>query len=90
MAEKLVKDPDQLVAQIEASFPLPNQMDRYFGFDIQLFQIALPQRMSSQLVSASEHQAVIEAGIKKSGRLVAHYLTQLPYQVHVFRHQMML
>jgi len=42
MAEKLVKDPDQLVAQIEASFPFPNQMDKYYGFDIQLFQIALP------------------------------------------------
>ena len=61
MAEKLVKDPDLLVAQIEASFPLHNQMDQYFGFDIQLFQIALPQRMSAELVSASEHQAVIEA-----------------------------
>jgi hypothetical protein len=61
MAEKLVKDPDQLVAQIEASFPFPNQMDRYYGFDIQLFQIALPQHMAAELVSASQHQAVIEA-----------------------------
>ena len=61
MAEKLVKDPDQLVAQIEASFPFPNQMDRYYGFDIQLFQIALPQHMVAELVSASQHQAVIEA-----------------------------
>jgi hypothetical protein len=61
MAEKLVKDPDQLVAQIEASFPFPNQMDRFYGFDIQLFQIALPQHMAAELVSASQHQAVIEA-----------------------------
>ena len=51
MAEKLVKDPDQLVAQIEASFPFPNQMDRYYGFDIQLFQIAMPQHMAAELVS---------------------------------------
>ena len=31
MAQKLVKDPDRLVATIEASFPLPKQMDRFFG-----------------------------------------------------------
>lgn len=61
MAEKLVKDPDQLVATIEASFPYPDQMDRYYGFDIQLFQIALPQHMAAELVSAEEQQAVIEA-----------------------------
>ncbi len=61
MAEKLVKDPDQLVATIEASFPYAGQMDRYYGFDIQLFQIALPQHMAAELVSASEQQAVIEA-----------------------------
>jgi hypothetical protein len=61
MAEKLVKDPDQLVATIEASFPYPDQMDRYYGFDIQLFQIALPKHMSAELVSASEQQTVIEA-----------------------------
>jgi hypothetical protein len=64
MAEKLVKDPDQLVAAIEASFPYPDQMDRYYGFDIQLFQIALPKHMSAELVSASEQQAVIEARLK--------------------------
>jgi hypothetical protein len=61
MAEKLVKDPDQLVATIEASFPFPDQMDRYYGFDTQLFQIAMPQHMAAELVSASEQQAVIEA-----------------------------
>jgi hypothetical protein len=36
-------------------------MERYYGFDIQRFQIALPQHMAAELVSASEHQAVIEA-----------------------------
>jgi hypothetical protein len=61
MAEKLVKDPERLVATIEASFSYPDQMERFYGFDIQRFQIALPQRMTVELVSASEHQAVIEA-----------------------------
>ncbi len=36
-------------------------MDRYYGFNTQLFQIALPQHMAAELVSASEQQAVIEA-----------------------------
>lgn len=61
MAEKLVKDPEQLVATIEASFPYPEHMDRYYAFDVQLFQIALPKHMAAELVSAAEAQAVIEA-----------------------------
>ena len=61
MAENLVKDPDQLVATIEASFPYPDQMERYYGFDLQLFQIAMPQHMAAELVSASEQQGIIEA-----------------------------
>jgi Protein of unknown function (DUF3150) len=61
MAQKLVKDPERLVATIEASFPYPDQMERYYGFDIQRFQIALPQHMAAELVSASEQQAIIEA-----------------------------
>jgi Protein of unknown function (DUF3150) len=61
MAEKLVKDPELLVATIEASFPYPDQMERYYGFDIQRFQIALPQHMAAELVNASEQQAIIEA-----------------------------
>ena len=56
-----MKDPERLVATIEASFPYPDQMERYYGFDVQLFQIAMPQHMAAELVSASEQQAVIEA-----------------------------
>ena len=68
MADKLVKDPERLVATIEASFPYPDQMERYDGFDIQRFQIALPQHMAAELVSASEQQAVIEARQKQKIR----------------------
>ena len=64
MAEKLVKDPDQLVATIEASFPFPEKMERYYGFDIQLFQVAMPQHMAAELVDASAQQAVIAARTK--------------------------
>ncbi len=61
MAEKLVKDPDRLVATIEASFPFPNQMDRYYAFDAQLFQIAMPQNLSAELIDVGDHQALIDA-----------------------------
>ena len=61
MAVKLVKDPDRLVATIEASFPFPDRMERFYGFDVQMFQIAMPQHMAAELVTASERQAVVEA-----------------------------
>ena len=61
MAERLVKDPEQLVAAIEASFPYPERMERYYAFDVNLFQIAVPQRMTAELVTVAEQQAVVEA-----------------------------
>jgi transcriptional regulator of acetoin/glycerol metabolism len=61
MAEKLVKDPERLVATIEASFPLPNHMDRYYGFEVQMFQIAMPKHMAAELVTAADQQDMIEA-----------------------------
>jgi hypothetical protein len=36
-------------------------MGRFYGFDLNLFQIALPKNMRAELVSASEQEAVIEA-----------------------------
>ena len=61
MADKLVKDPDRLVSVIEASFPLPQRMDRFYGFEVQLFQLALPEKMSVDLISLAEQQEVVVA-----------------------------
>ena len=61
MAQNLVKDPERLVATIEASFPFPNQMDRFFAFDVQLFQIAMPQKLAAELIEVADQQALIEA-----------------------------
>ena len=60
-ARKLVQDPDRLVATIEASFPRPTQMDRYFGYEIQMFQISVPKRLEAELVSLSDQQQLISA-----------------------------
>jgi len=61
MAKKLVKDPERLLAVIEASFPFPQRMDRFYGFDMQLFQLALPEKMSVDLVSMADQQEVVMA-----------------------------
>ena len=60
-ASKLVSDPDRLVSTIEASFPRPNQMDRYFGYEIQLFQISVPKRLEAELVSLADQQGILSA-----------------------------
>lgn len=61
MAKKLVADPDRLVAAIEASFPFPNRMDRYYGFDVQLFQISVPEKLELDLVTMADQQEVMQA-----------------------------
>jgi hypothetical protein len=61
MAEKLVRDPARLVATIEASFPTTDRMHRFFGFDTQLFQIAVPKRLGLNVVSLADQQQVIQA-----------------------------
>lgn len=58
MAERLVADPERLVATIEASFPHARNMDKFFGFDIQMFQITLPEKLAVDMVSEAEQQEV--------------------------------
>jgi hypothetical protein len=61
MAQKLVPDPERVVATIEAAFPAPQRMDRFFGFETQLFQIAVPERLGVDLVTLSEQQGLMQA-----------------------------
>ena len=61
MAEKLVSDPERLLATIEASFPTIDRMERYFGFDIQMFQIAAPERLGLDLVTLADQQNIMNA-----------------------------
>jgi hypothetical protein len=61
MAQKLVSDPDRLVASIEAAFPTLGQMDRFFGFDIQLFQIAAPERLGLDTLALGDQEQLIQA-----------------------------
>ncbi|MDB6024466.1 MAG: hypothetical protein JWM68_689, partial [Verrucomicrobiales bacterium] len=61
MAEKLVEQPERLVATIEGSFPIADRMDRLFGFDIQQFQIAVPERLGMDMLSLGDQQNLMAA-----------------------------
>lgn len=61
MARKLVSDPERVVANIEVSFPAPERMSRYFGFETQLFQIAVPERLGLDMIDLAEQQQLVTA-----------------------------
>ena len=45
-----------------ASFPQPDEMDRYFSFNTHLFQVSIPSASPQlDLVTVADQQAVIEA-----------------------------
>jgi hypothetical protein len=73
MAKKLVQDPDRVVANIEAAFPAPQRMDRFFGFETQLFQIAVPERLGVDLVSMADHQKLMQAR-QEAARMASHQI----------------
>jgi hypothetical protein len=61
MAQKLVSVPERLIATIEASFPPVQKLEATFGFDVQLFQIAAPERLGLDLISLGDQQQIIAA-----------------------------
>lgn len=61
MAQDLVSDPERLVASIESAFPPVGKMDRFFGFDIQLFQIAVPDRLGLDMLALGDQDELIRA-----------------------------
>jgi len=71
-ARQLVNDPERLVATIEASFPAPAQMDRFFAFSTQLFQIRLPEKLDLELVDAVTQQEVIRVREQTAREAGAH------------------
>ena len=42
------------------SYPAPDRLDRYFLFSVNLFQIRVPERIETELVSLAEQQDIIE------------------------------
>jgi len=60
-AERLVSDPERLLANIEAAFPELSRTERSFEFSVQLYQIRAPEGLDLRLVEAADQQAVIAA-----------------------------
>ncbi len=60
-AGKLVSDPDRVVATIQAAFPPADRLDRYFSFNVSLFQVRAPDALEAELVTAADHQAILDA-----------------------------
>jgi ElaB/YqjD/DUF883 family membrane-anchored ribosome-binding protein len=61
MASNLSDDPVRVVAAIEAAFPPAQTLERKFGFDTQLFQIAVPERLGMDLLNLGDQEQLIEA-----------------------------
>ena len=60
-AERLVSDPERLIANIEAAFPELSRTERTFEFSVQLYQIRAPEGLDLRLVEAADQQAIIAA-----------------------------
>ena len=61
VAAGLVDDPEQLLGTIHASFPRRDQMHDRFSFSTYLFQVAAPQELSLELVTAGDQLAMARA-----------------------------
>lgn len=61
MAERLSQDPARLLSSIEASFPPLGHLEKSFGFDVQLFQISIPERLGLDLVSFQHQEQLVQA-----------------------------
>lgn len=61
MADKLSEDPARVVAAIEAAFPPTPALERKFGFDTQLFQIAVPERLGLDVLAIGDQENLINA-----------------------------
>lgn len=71
MAQKLSPNPEQVLANIEASFPPAGTLERSFGFDQHLFQISAPERLGLDLVSLGDQENLIAARQKAATEAAA-------------------
>lgn len=61
LATKLVPNPEQLLASIEASFPPALKLEKSFGFEFMLFQISAPERLGLDLVALEDQRQMMTA-----------------------------
>jgi len=61
MAGNLSDNPARVVAAIEAAFPPAPTLERKFGFDTQLFQIAVPERLGLDMLAIGDQENLVAA-----------------------------
>jgi hypothetical protein len=74
-AQRIVSDPEPLLASIEAAFPEVSRIERAFEFSVQLYQIRAPEGLDLRLVEAAEQQAIIaarEQAARQAGERIHH------------------
>jgi hypothetical protein len=59
-ARAMVDDPQRLVAVVAQSFPPVDRIPGCFGFDVRLFQVAVPEVPDAELVDLGTRQELIE------------------------------
>lgn len=60
-ARRLCTDPERVVATIENAFPDADSIRRYFSFEIQMFEIKVPERLGLDMVAVGDQRNIIEA-----------------------------
>jgi hypothetical protein len=60
-ASQLAADPVLFMSAIRGAFPDAMQVSGKFGFDVHLFQVRAPERVSAKLVSFAEQKEVVQA-----------------------------
>ena len=60
-ASDLPGDPVLLMAAIRGAFPDAMELESKFGFDVHLFQVRAPERVSRQLISFADQQQLVQA-----------------------------
>ena len=60
-ARKLTSDPERIVASVSAAYPTPEQLQTKFGFNTNLFQLALPETLDAELVDAGDRHKLMQA-----------------------------
>lgn len=66
-AAQLAADPVTFMAAIRGAFPDAVEVGDKFGFDVHLFQVRAPERITAQLVRFSDQQKVIAARNQAAG-----------------------
>jgi hypothetical protein len=80
-ADDLGVDPELLVTKVDAAFPAPDRMDRYFGFSVNLFQVAVPDIPQTDMIERATQEHVIAA--RESAAVAARQAIQQSCQTFI-------